>query len=155
MPRIFLSHCSSSTRRALVFKKHMISGSPGLEVFLSSDWVSIRSGEIWVSEIETALRECDYFAAILTCPTDSRNLWINYEIGFARGRGLSPKIFLFNTVKPEEVSAPLSSLHLICPGDSNRRAAELEQIGVRDAQTAAKVRAFGDTVYLLAEPIEV
>jgi hypothetical protein len=133
----------------------MLSGSPHLEVFLSSDWDSIRSGEIWTQEIEEALQRCDFFAAILVSPEDSKNPWINYEVGYARGRDLSPKIFLFDTVKPEEVAQPLSTLFLIRPGDSNRRAAELAHIGVQDAETEAQVGAFGTTVYLKAEPEEI
>ena len=131
----------------------MCSGNPELRVFLSSDWGSIRSGEIWVQEVEQALRGCDHFAAILTCRTDSTNPWMNYEIGFARGRGLAPRIFLFDSITPEEVALPVSMLLLIRPGDSNRRAEELFAIGVMDAKTKEKVDAFGKAVYLREEPV--
>ena len=100
-------------------------------MYLSSDWESIPTGSIWVQEIERALSECQFFVVLDVQPTEAENLWINYEIGFARGRGLLPKIFLFSGVSPKDFKLPLKSLHLLQTGDTNRWMLELGQMGVR------------------------
>ena len=71
----------------------MQQGSSGVDIFLSSDWGSIRSGATWVEEIESALSCCKHFVALLTSAEDACSPWINYEIGFARGREILPRFF--------------------------------------------------------------
>jgi hypothetical protein len=149
MPTVFISHSSTSIRRAVRFKELMTGATPDLCVFLSSDWDSIRSGAIWVQEIETALATCNHFIALLTTEEDARSPWINYEIGFARGRGLLPRIFLFDSITPEQVPHPLRMLHLIRPGDTNRRNGDLAFMGVSDSANN-----FGALLYRRTDKID-
>jgi hypothetical protein len=134
MHSVFVSHSSGAIKRAVRFKELMQQGSSGVQIFLSSDWDSIRSGAIWVEEIERALSCCKHFIALLTSTKDAESPWINYEIGFARGRGLLPRIFLFDSITPGEVPYPLATLHLVCPGDTNRRVGDLQEMGGSDPQ---------------------
>lgn len=149
MPAIFVSHSSKSIRRAIRFKELMLRGVPDLHVFLSSDWDSIRSGAIWVQEIENSWARCNHFVALLTSEDDASSPWINYEIGFARGRGLLPRIFLFDSITPEQVVYPLRMLHLICPGDTNRRAGDIAAMDVSDSES--KWEEFGSLLYQRTE----
>ena len=132
MHSVFISHSSRAIKRAVRFKELMQQGSSGVDIFLSSDWDSIRSGAIWVEEIERALSCCKHFVALLTSAEDACSPWINYEIGFARGREILPRIFLFDSITPVEVPYPLRMLHLICPGDTNRRVGDLQAMGISD-----------------------
>ena len=116
-----------------------------IEIFLSSDWDSIRSGSIWVEEVERALSSCHHFCVLLVMKDNVSSLWINYEVGFARGRGLLPKIFLFDGVEPKHVPYPLGMLHLIGTGDTNRRVDELRAMGVLDVEK--KLDKFTDLLY--------
>ena len=146
MHSVFVSHSARAIKRAVRFKELMQQGSSGVQVFLSSDWDSIRSGAIWVEEIERALSCCKHFIALLTSAEDARSPWMNYEIGYARGRGILPRIFLFNSITPSEVPYPLGMLHLICPGDTNRRVGDLQEMGVSDPENR-----FGRLLYVPSE----
>jgi TIR domain len=143
---VFISHSSLAIKRAVRFKELMLRGSSNVDVFLSSDWDSIRSGAIWVEEIEKALSCCKHFVALLTGVEDARSPWINYEIGYARGKGILPLIFLFDSIKPEDVPYPVRMLHLICPGDTNRRVGELQNMRVSDRDNE-----FGKLLYLRSD----
>ncbi len=132
MISVFVSHSSRAIKRAVRFKELMQQGSCGVDVFLSSDWESIGSGAIWVQEIERALSCCKHFVALLTSVEDAHSPWMNYEIGYARGRGISPRIFLFDSITASEVPDPAGTLHLIPPGDTNRRVGVLHEMGVSD-----------------------
>jgi hypothetical protein len=143
MQSVFISHSSRAIKRAVRFKELMQQGSSNVSIFLSSDWDSIRSGAIWVEEIEKALSCCSHFVALLTSEEDAHSPWINYEIGFARGRDILPRIFLFDSITPAEVPYPVRMLHLICPGDTNRRMGDLKAMGVSDPANE-----FGKLLYL-------
>ncbi|PYV72375.1 MAG: hypothetical protein DMG96_26315 [Acidobacteria bacterium] len=134
MHSVFVSHSSPAIKRAVRFKELMEQGSSGVHVFLSSDWDSIRSGAIWVGEIERALSCCKHFIALLTSVDDARSPWMNYEIGYVRGRGILPRIFLFDSITASEVQYPLGMLHLICPGNTNRRMGDLHEMGISDPE---------------------
>ena len=56
-----------------------------------------------------------------------------------------PRIFLFDSLTPEQVPYPLRMLHLICPGDTNRRTGDLAAIGVSDSES--KWKEFGELLY--------
>jgi hypothetical protein len=87
--KIFVSHSSRAVPCAIRFKELIRKGIPDTEVFLSSDWESIESGENWLESIECALRECDCFIALITEIKDATLLWVNYEVGFVRVTGLT------------------------------------------------------------------
>src|SRR6266487_2894760 len=131
--KVFVSHVAEETqaRSAMRFKQLVKDNSTGTEVFLSSDWDSIPSGSIWFQEIERALIECHVFVALIVKQDDARRLWVNYEVGFARGRGLQPNIILFSGVEANRLDYPLKGIHLLVSGDTNRWVMELKDMGVR------------------------
>lgn len=128
---IFVSHAASSVRYAVRFKELILECSTGAKVFLSSDWESIPSGSIWLEQIESALLKCQQFFVLIVEPADAKRLWINYEVGFARGRQLLPKIIVFSGIPPTAFEYPLSGIHLLFHGDTNRWMSEFREIGLR------------------------
>jgi TIR domain len=135
MPTIFIAHSSIAKRLAVEFKSILTSDSPDLQVFLSSDWDSIVAGANWLQEIETALATHSYFIALITQADDARLPWICYEVGFARGRGLLPKVFVFGGIDPKEIPLPISGIQFVGTWDTNRWKMELLAMGVADIDT--------------------
>jgi hypothetical protein len=132
MPTIFIAHSSDAKAVAVKFKGILTRGASDLEVFLSSDWDSIEAGSIWLQEIERALATYTHFIALITCPKDSTLPWICYEVGFTRGRGLLPKIFVFGKIPPKEIAFPLAGIQFVGTWDTNRWKTELLAMGVTD-----------------------
>jgi len=128
--KIFVSHASSAVGTAVRFKELVQNANPDAEVFLSSDWESIPSGAVWLQAIEDALTECDYFVALITKEEDAKRLWVNFEVGFVRGRGLLPKLLVFSGVNPKRIEYPLIGFHFLMHGDTNRWLLEFSQIGL-------------------------
>jgi len=129
--KLFVSHASDDQgkRIAVRFKELIERCSHHARVFLSSDWESIPSGALWLQAVENALSTCDYFVALVARQEDADRLWVNYEVGFARGRGLLPKI-IFSGIKFELIKYPLQGIHLLGHGDTNRWLLEFSQMGL-------------------------
>lgn len=145
MPTIFVSHDSEVRSTALSFKSLLLEGSNDLEVFLSSDSDSIRSGSLWLQEIERALATHTHFVALITSPKDAENRWISYEVGFARGRGLLPKIFVFGSTPTSQIGPPIALIQFVGTWDTSRWVTELRAMGVfvdknKEAQLARLFR---------------
>jgi len=89
-PVIFISHVSKEKELASVLKSLIHeSFEDTVEVFLSSDAVSIRPGKEWFSQIMEYLRKCD--AILLLCSNASfRSPWINFDAGAVAARKDSP-----------------------------------------------------------------
>lgn len=110
----------------------MLEGSNDIKVFLSSDWDSIPAGSNWLQEIEAALHSHDHFVALIADVKDAGLPWVCYEVGYARGRGLRPKIFVFGGISPSEIPFPISGIQFVGTWDTNRWTAELSEMGVHD-----------------------
>jgi hypothetical protein len=83
---IFLSHDSGSAREALVRKNELrVERGDGWNVFLSSDWESLRVGECWFEGVLHAVERSTEFEALVYNETTFRNLWVNFELGIAVG----------------------------------------------------------------------
>jgi len=82
-------------------------------------------------KIDTALQSCSELIVLIVSGHDFCKLWINYEIGFARGRGLKPKIFVFGGINFSKARYPIVGIHWIDTGDTNRWKRELEKWGSR------------------------
>jgi hypothetical protein len=147
MPTIFVSHSTRAPakEKAIEFRALLLEGSADLKVFLSSDWNSIVAGTNSLLEIERALATHTHFVALLVDESDAGVPWICYEVGYARGRGLLPKVFAFSGVNPSKVSLPLGGIHLISTGDTNRWTEEFLAMGVSDMKQKEKkfARLFG------------
>ena len=132
MPTIFVSHSSDGKALAVQFKGIVTRGAPDLRVFLSSDWDSVEGGAIWLQEIESALATHTHFIALIIRAEDSRLPWICYEVGYARGRCVLPKIFVFGNIKLNDIAYPLAGIQFVGTWDTNRWKAELLSMGVTD-----------------------
>lgn len=113
------------------FKGILTRGVTDLRVFLSSDWDSIEAGRIWLQEIENALATHTHFVALITCAKDATLPWV-YEVGFARGRCILPKIFVWGGVEPKDIAYPLAGIEFVGTWDTNRWKMELLAMGVSD-----------------------
>jgi hypothetical protein len=131
MSTIFVAHSSDAKAIAVEFKDILMRGEADLKVFLSSDWNSIKAGTIWLEEIEKALANHTHFIALITRAEDSKLPWICYEVGFTRGRGLLPKIFVFGGIGLKEIAFPLAGIQFVGTWDTNRWKMELEEMGVK------------------------
>jgi hypothetical protein len=127
---IFISHSSNAKQVALEFKSILMIGASDLQVFLSSDWDSIPAGSNWLQEIERALATHTHFVALITCPEDAKLPWVCYEVGFARGRGLLPKVFVFGSITLQEIPFPIAGIQFVGTWDTNRWMMELRAMGV-------------------------
>jgi hypothetical protein len=134
MPTVFVSHGAEATVAAVEFRRLLLDGSRDLQVFLSSDWNSIQSGTIWLLEIERALATHTHFVALITEESDATLPWICYEVGYARGRGLSPKLFVFSGVDPKKIAFPIAGIHFVGTWDTNRWTEELLAMGVSNVK---------------------
>ena len=134
MPTIFVSHSSEGKALAVEFKGILTRGVTDLRVFLSSDWDSIEAGRIWLQEIENALATHTHFVALITCAKDATLPWVCYEVGFARGRCILPKIFVWGGVEPKDIAYPLAGIEFVGTWDTNRWKMELLAMGVSDVE---------------------
>lgn len=128
---IFISHSSDSARQAVRFKELLKAAGSEAKIFLSSDWESIPAGSVWLQQIEAALNSCDYFVALIVKSADAERLWVNYEVGFIRGRGLLPKLLVFSGIPAEAIRYPLCGLQLLMHGDTNRWMLEFSGLGLK------------------------
>jgi len=133
MPTIFVSHNSRPelTAKAVEFKSILLRGESDLQIFLSSDWESIHSGTIWLQEVEQALATHTHFIALIMEADDAQLPWICYEVGFSRGRGLLPKIFVFGEVEAKDIVMPIGGIEFVGTWDTNRWKMELLAMGVK------------------------
>jgi hypothetical protein len=138
--QIFVSHAADEPgkRIAVRFKELIQQCSDHARIFLSSDWDSIPSGALWLQAVEEALITCDYFIALIARKDDAERLWVNYEVGFARGRRLLPKIIIFSGIKFEQLKYPLQGIHLLGHGDTNRWLLEFSQMGLNVSKESEK-----------------
>lgn len=73
-----------------------------------------------MQDIISALQEFDEIIVLITRKEAFDNLWINFEIGAAIGRGKKPKIFVWGGVGFSDMKFPMKGFHVIGTGDTNR-----------------------------------
>jgi hypothetical protein len=88
---IFISHEGSAETKARGWPARTYGESlkaQGDEVFLSSDWESLKSGEAWFTAIVNTIRRCDEFHIVVAAKTTGwTNGWMCFEFGVAVGAG--------------------------------------------------------------------
>jgi len=86
--RVFLSHVTVESKLADVIESHLVRDFIGLvDVFESSDRLSIPAGKMWLSEMTAALAKADLH--LILCSDEAKNRpWINFEAGAAHLRGI-------------------------------------------------------------------
>jgi TIR domain len=76
---VFISHITEEKPIAIAFKDLIETSFLGMiDVFVSSDENSISTGQRWLDNITTALKECS-IEIILCSPKSVSRPWINFE----------------------------------------------------------------------------
>jgi TIR domain len=109
---VFISHITDEAPIADALKVylHRCFG-PDLKVFVSSDYVSIPTGEEWHRAILSGIRGASLFVVLLSRESVEKR-WINFESGFAWGAGVKMLPLTVRGFAPGEVGFPLSQLQM-------------------------------------------
>jgi hypothetical protein len=89
----------------------------GHEVFLSSDWESLKSGEAWFTAIVDTIRRCDEFHIVVARTTGWTNGWMCFEFGVAVGAGKRVVVEKLEKFGDADFSTPIA-LECRCPSFS-------------------------------------
>jgi hypothetical protein len=113
--RIFISHISAEAELAAYLKKRLSKDFKNVEVFVSSDGVSIELGKKWLEAVEKALSRAT--AEIVLCSKASVSRpWVNFEAGAVWLRGIPVIPVCHSGLAAQELPAPLSFLQGIEAG---------------------------------------
>src|SRR5947207_11639850 len=110
MPKlsIFLSHITVESSLADALRRHLINDFIGLvEVFESSDRLSVPAGKKWLSEVTEALKRADLHL-ILCSPDATSRPWIQFEAGAAHVRGIPIIPLCHSGLTSAQLPVPLS-----------------------------------------------
>src|SRR5258705_2748199 len=118
--KYFISHESFSIKEAVKLKELLQGINNEHKIFLTSDWDSLQAGNLWMSDIIIALQEMDEMIVIISRKETFKNLWVNFEIGAAIGRGKKPKVLVFGGISLNDMEYPMKGIHVISTGDTNR-----------------------------------
>ena len=109
-PIVFFSHSSRDRDAILPIRDRLLTGTGNaIDVFMSSDGASIPFGRNWLKEIEEALTECRLMFVWMT-PASIPSNWIPFESGFAYSKGIRVVPIGFQSVRLEDLPAPISML---------------------------------------------
>lgn len=110
---VFISHIAEESELAAILKTHIVTDFLGLvDVFVSSDTLSISAGANWLASIDAALREA-CIELIICSKASIKRPWINFEAGAGWMRGI-PIVPLCHTgLKLRDLTMPLSVLQAI------------------------------------------
>jgi len=116
--KIFVSHISKEAALAEVLQKHIQKHFLGLiEVFVSSDGVSIEAGSDWLKSLKEALQEAQ--AVIVLCSKESVGRpWVNFEAGAAWLKDVPIIPVCHTDLKPEQIPLPLQLLQAVEAGQA-------------------------------------
>lgn len=112
-PRIFISHISEEAELARLLQEHIDRDFLGmLELFVSSDLISISAGSQWLQEIEQALKEAQI--ELLLCSKKSiQRPWINFEAGAAWVKDLPIVPICHTDMHPSQLPAPYNTFQAV------------------------------------------
>jgi hypothetical protein len=112
-PRIFVSHISDEAVLADILKKCLLKDFLGLvDVFVSSDEVSIDAGANWLESIKSAL-ESAKVELVLCSKASIKRPWINFEAGAGWLRGVPIVPICHTGLRPDDLPMPLTVLQAI------------------------------------------
>lgn len=110
---IFISHISTETELAQALKRQLDDDFLGmLNVFVSSDQVTIGAGMKWLESVELALKKADLLLILCSNASVGRP-WVNFEAGAVWLRGIPVIPICHSGMKPHELPVPLSMLQAI------------------------------------------
>lgn len=109
---VFISHITDEAPIADALKVYLKRCfGPDLPVFVSSDYVSIPTGDEWYRAILDGVMEADLFIVLLSRDSIDRR-WINFESGLAIGAGRRVVPLTVRGLSSGDVGLPLSQMHL-------------------------------------------
>jgi len=137
----FISHESSSIREAVKLKGLLQDINSEHTIFLTSDWDSLEAGNLWMSDIITALQKMDEMIVLITKKETFKSHWVNFEIGAAIGRGKKPKVLVFGGISLNDMEYPMKGIHVISTADTNRWVLEFKHLGfeIKDTNPFAQL----------------
>lgn len=116
-PKVFISHITEERHLADLIKTQISKDFLGmLDVFVSSDQLSITVGSKWLTEIDDALKSAQI--ELILCSYDSvRRPWVNFEAGAGWVKGI-PVIPVCHTgIRPVDLPIPLNMLQGIAANE--------------------------------------
>jgi hypothetical protein len=114
---IFLSHITVESRLADLIKRHLIRDFIGLvDVFESSDRLSIPAGSKWLTEVMESLQRADLHMILCSQDATSRP-WIQFEAGAAHLRGIPIVPICHGGLTCAQLPVPLSEYEGIQASD--------------------------------------
>jgi uncharacterized SAM-dependent methyltransferase len=149
---VFISHVSEEAELARYLQERLSEDFLNfVEVFVSSDDVSISAGDPWLASIEKALQNAAILI-VLCSRLSIRRPWINFEAGAAWIRKIPIIPICHSGLTPGELPMPISTLQAVeidKPGAFARLYDRIaKQLGCRtpriDPNAAAEVRAIED-----------
>src|SRR4051812_47057901 len=112
-PKIFISHISDESVLAVILKNRLLKDFLGLiDVFVSSDEVSIDAGANWLEAIKSAL-ESARVELVLCSKASIKRPWINFEAGAGWLKGLPIVPICHTGLRPNDLPMPLTVLQAI------------------------------------------
>jgi hypothetical protein len=110
MPKlnVFLSHVTVESKLADSLRRHLVRDFIGLvDVFESSDRISVPAGTKWLSEVTDALRRADLH--LILCSREAMlRPWIQFEAGAAHLRGIPIVPLCHSGLTCAQLPVPLS-----------------------------------------------
>lgn len=145
---VFISHISDEALVAELLKFLILdSFSKKVNVFVSTDYESISSGEEWYRKIVDAIMQATIVVALISRVSVERP-WINFECGVAAGSGGHLFPLVIRDFRLGELKPPLQPLHARDIHDIRSVNALLGDIGrqLNEAPRALDIASFIDKV---------
>lgn len=110
---IFLSHISEEKELAHAIKAYLVEDlALNVDIFVSSDMVSIQAGDKWLEKIDDALKRSDIF--LILCSRESLGRpWIHFEAGAGWVKEIPVIPICHSGVGPSQLPVPLNMLQAI------------------------------------------
>ncbi len=116
---VFISHISDETDVAQWLKAALARDFLGmLDIFVSSDRLTIEAGRRWLDEVDKALKRAD--VQIVLCSRESVGRpWVNFEAGAVWLRGIPVVPICHSGLPVDDLPPPLSMLEGIALSDAD------------------------------------
>ena len=114
------------------------------KVFMSADSESISGGDPWLSSVMKGLEQCTDFFMLISSAQEDKNRWLLFEIGYAKGRNLTPKVFLHGISQEQ-----LGNLRLVTPQFFNRLT--IDEVSFESTTSSSAVDG-NDDIFVMYDP---
>lgn len=118
-PKVFISHVHEESGLASVLKRHIAKDFLGMiDVFVSSDSMSVSLGSKWLNEVDKALGRAK--VELILCSHESvRRPWVNFEAGAGWVRGIPVVPICHTGMRPVDLPIPLNMLQGVEASDAD------------------------------------